>query len=61
MRVHYCLNTILRNTLSKQWVRFQPECRFNETSFKRNLFSTLQQENPLFKPSQLIELTTQVS
>ena len=42
---HYYLNTILRNTLSKQWVRFQPECRFNETSFQRNLFSTLQQEN----------------
>ena len=33
---HYCLNTILRNTLSKQWVRFQPECRFNETSFQRS-------------------------
>ena len=35
----------LRNALSKQWVRFEPECRFNETSFKQNLFSTLLQAN----------------
>ena len=25
---HYCLNTILRNALSKQWVRFQLGCLF---------------------------------